>query len=272
MTAGGSAVVRRQLGARLHALREAAGKSLADVADAGLGSKAKISKIETGKSPVKIPDVRTLCWFYGADGATTDALAALAPGTQQPDWWETYSNVVVPDWFGLYVGLEESAAGLRCFDPVLIHGVLQTEDYARGVIGCEDGLEPEVIDQRVAFRMNRQQRVLRRSSTLSVVLGQAALSLIVGSPDVMTAQLEHLRRLGRGGQVAINILPWTAGPYPMLGSFTILDFVESDDPRVVYVEFSMGARYVEQPSQVAEYERVFQMLTKRSIPIEEWSP
>jgi transcriptional regulator with XRE-family HTH domain len=78
---GGSAVVRRQLGSKLRQLRLAAGKDVVDVTEAGLGSKAKMSRIETGKGSVRVADVRALCWLYGADAATTDALAALAPGT-----------------------------------------------------------------------------------------------------------------------------------------------------------------------------------------------
>jgi transcriptional regulator with XRE-family HTH domain len=97
MASAGSLVVRRQLGAKLRQLRMAAGKSLADVDAASLGSKAKLSRIESGKGPVKIADVRALCWLYGASDETTDALTALAPGTQQDDWWEAYGAAVVPD-------------------------------------------------------------------------------------------------------------------------------------------------------------------------------
>ena len=110
MSGAGSVVVRRQLGSKLRQLRLAAGKDVADVTEAGLGSKAKISRIETGKGPVKVADIRALCWLYGVDGPTTDALAALAPGTQQEDWWEAFGGAVVPDWFGLYAGLEAAAS------------------------------------------------------------------------------------------------------------------------------------------------------------------
>src|SRR4051795_11216256 len=136
MAGGGSVVVRRQLGSKLRQLRLAAGKDVIDVTEAGLGSKAKISRIETGKGPVRVADIRALCWLYGADNATTDALAALAPGTQQEDWWEAAGASVVPDWFGLYVGLEATAARIRCFEANLVHGLVQTADYARTVIGA----------------------------------------------------------------------------------------------------------------------------------------
>jgi hypothetical protein len=272
MAGAGSAVVRRQLGSKLRQLRLAAGKDVADVVTAGLASKAKMSRIEGGKGPVKIADVRALCWLYGASAETTEALAALAPGTQQEDWWETYENVVVPDWFGLYVGLEQSASRLRCFDPELVHGLLQTEDYARAVIESEDTLEPKVIAQRLQFRMDRQRRVLDGHPDLTVVLGAGALSLVVGSPDAMAAQLDHMRQLARDKVASIRFLPWSVGAYPMRGSFALLDFDSNDDPTVAYVEFSMGARYVEQSAQVEEYEHVFDVLLNKSVSIEEWSP
>src|SRR6478609_9224160 len=117
MSGGGSVVVRRQLGRRLRELRLRGGKDVLDVTEAGLGSKAKISRIETGKGPVRVADIRALCWLYGADNATTDALAALAPGTQQEDWWEAPGAGVVPDWFSLYAGLEATARRIRCFEP-----------------------------------------------------------------------------------------------------------------------------------------------------------
>src|SRR3954452_13914185 len=138
MAGGGSVVIRRQLGFKLRRLRLAAGKDVADVTEAGLGSKAKISRIETGRGAVKVADIRALCWLYGADPATTDALAALAPGTKQEDWWQDYGQAVVPDWFGLYAGREPAPSRIRCFEPEFVHGLLQTQDYARAVIAADD--------------------------------------------------------------------------------------------------------------------------------------
>ena len=171
MSGAGSVVVRRQLGSKLRQLRLAAGKDVADVTEAGLGSKAKISRIETGKGPVRVADIRGLCWLYGADNATTDALAALAPGTQQEDWWEAYGATVVPDWFGLYAGLEAAASTIRCFEPHVVHGLLQTPEYAHAVISADPRLSVEVVDQRVRFRLECQQT----KAQTTVVLGEAAL-------------------------------------------------------------------------------------------------
>src|SRR5687768_17301650 len=105
MPLAGSTVVRRQLGRHLRRLRDGAGKTDADVEEAGLASKAKLWRIETGKVTVKPGDVRGLCWLYGAEPRTIDALATLATGTRSQGWWEDYGH----RWSGLRLGLEETA-------------------------------------------------------------------------------------------------------------------------------------------------------------------
>lgn len=104
--------MRRSLGRRLRRLREAAGKTDRDVEEANLASRAKLWRIESGKTPVKVADVRALCWLYGADQPTTDALANLAVGTTTQGWWEVHGETL-PRWLGLYLGLEAAAAEIR---------------------------------------------------------------------------------------------------------------------------------------------------------------
>ncbi len=271
MSGGGSVVVRRQLGSKLRELRLRSGKKVADVVEAQIASRATISRIEAGQTPVKMAVVMALCWLYGADRATTDELVALAPGTQQEDWTELYPLAVLPDWFGLYVGLEQTASTLRCFDPELVHGLLQTESYARAVIEADPRLTPEIVEERVRFRMDRGRRVLARRPDLTIVLGAGALSLVVGSPEVMAEQIAHIREVVASGVAKVRVLPWSVGAYPMRGSFAILGFDGNSDPTVAYVEFSMGSRYVEPPDQVREYEEVFSNLLSKSVMVKEWT-
>ena len=260
MASAGSLVVRRQLGAKLRRLRMAAGKSLADVDAASLGSKAKLSRIESGKGPVKIADVRALCWLYGASDETTDALTALAPGTVQDDWWEAYGAAVVPDWFGLYTGLEAAASRIRAFEPQLVHGLVQTEDYARAAISADSRLSADVVEQRVKFRLERQ----RTQADLTIIMSEGALRLLAGSRSIMKAQIDHLRR----ADATVLVLPFSAGTYPLRGSFALLDFASDEDPSIAYIDGPPAARY--QPDERGEYEFVWQVIEDKSIPIEEW--
>jgi hypothetical protein len=259
---GGSAVVRRQLGSKLRQLRLAAGKDVVDVTEAGLGSKAKMSRIETGKGSVRVADVRALCWLYGADAATTDALAALAPGTQQEDWWEPLG--IVPGYFSLYPALEASASRIRSFEPQLVHGLLQTEEYARAVISADPQLSPEVVEQRVRFRMERQQRSM---DGISIIMGETALRMVVGSTEVMAEQLDRLRR----SRADVRILPFSSGPVPRSSFWAMFAFDAAEDPPVVYVEGARIARYLDKRADWAEYEAVWAILVERAVPIGDWS-
>ena len=267
MTGGGSVVVRRQLGIKLRQLRVQAGKSHADVVNAKIASRAKINRIESGKLPVKVSDVRTLCWLYGADDATTDALAALAPGTDADDWWEQYGDAV-PGWFNLYAGLEATASRLRWFDAEVIPGRVQTAEYAALVIGEDDPrLSPDIVEERVRFRM-RQQSALDTLPSAQFVLTEAAL--LFGPDDVMAAQLDHLRSVSAKPNVEVRILPFSAHTYPRRGSFILLDFEGDADPSVAYVEVPKGARYFDRPEDLREYEYVYDIIVKKSTPIGKW--
>jgi transcriptional regulator with XRE-family HTH domain len=266
----GPTLVRRQLGRRLRTLRETAGKTTSDVSV--VASRSKLWRIEEGRTTVRVGDARELARLYGADEDTVDAIGLLAQGTRTKGWWEDY-RAVVPDWFGLYIGLESSCNVLSNYHPELIHGLLQTPDYAREVIAIDGPTDDTVISARLRMRMNRQRAALERPDfQLRVILGAGALSLVIGSPDVMTAQVDHLRVIGSRENVDIRVLPWRVGAHLGLnGAFTLMDFLDPDDPPVVYEESLAGARYLEQEGQVAEYRRTFTLLHQQAVSIEEFT-
>jgi hypothetical protein len=193
MTGTGSVVVRRQLGSKLRHLRLAARKDVADVTAAGLGSKAKISRIETGKCPIKVADVRALCWLYGVDGPTTDSLADLALAARENDWWHPFGQLI-PTFSLLFVGLEGRATHIRSFEPRIVHGLLQTRAYATGIFRGDPQLSEETIEERVRFRLERQRQVFRPADrpNVEIILGESALRLQVGSVETLADQIRHL--------------------------------------------------------------------------------
>lgn len=270
MAISGPTVVRRQLGRSLKRLREDGGRTVDQVEEAGLGSRAKIWRIEAGRVPVKVADIWALCRFYGVEPDETDRLAALAAGTSAQGWWEAYSDVV-PDWFRLYVGLETAATEIRTFEGLLVPGELQTPDYARAVYRAAQPLDgEEAIERHVKLRLERQEALLGKVDPpqLAVIISQAVLAQEVGGTDVMAEQAEHLRTLDRRDNINIRILPFDRGAYPaMIGAFRILDFADAEDPDVVYIETQVGAHYLEKQRELAEYRRIFDLLTMQAVPI-----
>ncbi len=270
----GPTVVRRQLGRRLRRLREVAGKTERDLEEANLLSRAKLWRIESGRTPVKVPDVRALCWLYGVDEATTEALVALAVGTNEQGWQEDYGDVM-PGWFSLYLGLEATATQLYTYSAELIHGLLQTPDYVRALYqaGNPDS-DQEAIHRQIKLRQERQHVLTSREPPLrlTAVLNGAVLARLVGGTDVMAEQTRRLKELNELDHVEIRVLPWAVGAHAaMVSPFTILDFDAPDDPAVVYLESQTGAQYLEKSEELAEYRRIFDSVKVKSVPIEEFT-
>jgi transcriptional regulator with XRE-family HTH domain len=268
----GQRVVRRTLGRRLTRLRVASGKSRREVAEAKLGiSEPTLHRIETGKVPVTVANVRALCWLYGIDASITDALAELSLGTSQEEWWD--ASPVIPDWFKLYVGLEASASRIYSYDGEVIPGELQTEQYARAVFGAEQPADAEAADRHVKLRMQRQHALFARvpGPDVVTVLGEGALTRPVGGEAVLKAQIEHLHRVAQRGNVEIRVLPFSVGAHAaMAGAFRIMDFDDAEDPDVVYLETHVGAMYLEEPDEVDEYRRIFQLIRNEAIPVKDY--
>ncbi|WP_275413075.1 helix-turn-helix domain-containing protein [Rugosimonospora africana] len=269
----GQRVVRRALGRRLTRLRVAAGKLRREVAEEKLGiSEATLHRIENGKVPVTVANVRVLCWLYGVDKSATDALAELALGTNQQEWWDT--NPVIPEWFKLYVGLEASATRIFSYDGEVIPGELQTEEYARAVFTAENPGDDNAARRQVALRLDRQKMLFARTPRprLTTILGQGALTREVGGSDALGAQIDHLREINRQQHVDIRVLPWSVGAHAaMAGAFRILELDDPDDPDVVYLESHVGALYLEEPHEVEEYRRVFKLISCDTVPIDEYA-
>jgi transcriptional regulator with XRE-family HTH domain len=156
--------------------------------------------------------------------------------------------------FGQYLQVEETATTLRLWDPLVVPGLLQTEDYARALItGTGVGDSEELVTEFVALRMERQA-VLDREDPPHVcaILNLGALRYEIGSPDVMRGQLEHLVEIGHRPNVALHIVPAGAGAHPgLLGTLVIAGSGGRDRPDVAYLETPLSGWLLEDPEQVA---------------------
>ena len=253
-------------------LRVASGRSRRDVVEAKLGiSEPTLHRIETGKVPVTAANVRALCWLYGVDQSTTDALAELAVGTSQEEWWD--ASKLIPDWFKLYIGLEASATKICSYDGETVPGELQTEEYALAVYAAAQPGDDEGAARNVKLRLQRQRTMFARKPPPEVIciVGEGALARAVGGEHVMQAQLAHMTKTAKLPNVDVRVLPFSVGAHPaMAGPFRILNFDDVDDPDVVYLESHVGALYLEEPPELAEYRRIFELLYEASTPIAEF--
>ncbi|SRR5579875_1385 len=260
-------VRRKRLGIELRRLREEAGLTCEDVGQRLDCSGTRISRIETGRINVKPGDVRELLDIYGITGTEADSLVQLAREARRKGWWHTYGQVL-PSWFEAYIGLEAEAIRQRDFQSMVIPGLFQTEDYARAVIrAAPNAGSTEAVDRRVALRMERQA-ILNQASPpdLWVVLSESVLRVQVGNPSLMRSQLRHLVDLAERADITIQVLPFTtAALVHPVSPFTILEFPESADPAVVYLEHLTGSLFLERADEVQRYTVVFDHLRAEAL-------
>jgi transcriptional regulator with XRE-family HTH domain len=261
---GGPTVLRIMLGNQLRRLREAGGITPDEAGYEIRGSRSKISRIEHGRVGFKERDVEDLLTLYGVtDEELRVSMLTLARQANTPGWWAKY-NDVLPVWFEPYLGLETAASLIRSFELQFVHGLFQTEDYARAVtiLGYGPGAIDE-IERRVSVRV-RRQAVLTSADPPRVwfVIDEAALRRPMGGRQVMRAQLEHLLETTALPHVTIQVVPFRRGGHAAAGgSFTILRFAAPDLPDVVYLEQLTSALYLEERRDVDHYMEVMNRLS-----------
>lgn len=263
MSAGepGSVVRRMLLGSQLRRLREARGITREAAGYSIRASESKISRMELGRVSFKTRDVEDLLTLYDiTDEVERTSLLSLAKEANVAGWWHSYSDVL-PSWFPTYVGLEGAASLIRVYEVQFVHGLLQTEAYARAVVrrGMQGASEADV-ERRVALRMERQKHLVSENAPdLRIVLDEAALRRPYGDRDVMRGQLQHLIEISERPNVRLQVMPFSFGGHAgESGAFTILSFPESDLSDVVYLEQLTSALYLDKPEDVAQYERTLE--------------
>jgi transcriptional regulator with XRE-family HTH domain len=252
----GPTALRMMVGAQLRRLRESSGVSREQAAEAIRATHSKISRIELGRSGFKQRDLMDLLDLYGVtDPEERETLLDLARRAGEPGWWHRYQDIM-PAWLEPYIGLEQAASVIRTYEVQFVHGLMQTEDYARAVIsiGAGDASGSE-IERRVRLRVSRQRLLtLPDAPRLWAVLDEAALRRPFGGREVMRGQVEHLLRLTEEPGITLQVVPFRAGAHPAAGGpFTILRFPQPDLPDVVYLEQLNSALYLDKPEEVHLY-------------------
>ena len=277
----GPVVPRRRLGAELRTLREQAGLTIEEVAVELECSVSKVSRLETGQGIPKARDVRDLLDRYKVDDQSRrDRMMRWVRDGQRQGWWHDFSDVLapdpedplVPDNFSRYVALEQDASEVRSFENAFVHGLLQTEAYARVVLTAVSAGNSEATDRLVELRMRRQDRLYVDEDPLKihVLLDEAVLHRLVGGEQVMRAQLKKLVAEAQRPNITIQVFPFGAGVHRSTGGpFVVLAFPESDDNDLVYVEGHLGDIYLEKERDVEVYEEMFKELVDMSMTVEQ---
>lgn len=266
----GPTVRRRRLGSELRRLREAQSIKLEEVAERLGLAPSTLSRIETGKAPTRSAYLNSMLDLYGVDDPSQkQLLVEMAREGHRKGWWQVWEDVL-PTGFGIYVGLEAEAASLRVYEAQVVHGLLQTEEYARAVMTTvRRRHSPAEIERLVKLRMQRQEALAKAEPLeLWIILDEAVIRRSMGPPDLMRRQLDHMCEVSLMPNVTLQILEFSSGLHPALnGPFVIIEFPERFDPDVVYSEGVAGQSYIEERDrEVRARVEAFDLLRATALP------
>jgi hypothetical protein len=233
------------LGRQMKRDREAHGWSLRVFAARTGINYATLSRVETGHRPF----------------SEKLAMACDREFPERRGWYLTYyeeSKDWTPPGFRSWAEHEDRATVIRAWSPGVVHGLLETEDYARLMLSTVPGVNAEIISARLANRMQRQQRILfGPEPPLSYfVIDELSLYRCVGSPEVMAAELRHLAEVAALPHVTMQILP--AAQHPANAS----EFIVTDG--AAYVEHLMGGLVYTEPESIGTLARLFHTILSES--------
>lgn len=235
-----------RLGREISRLRELAGLTQAQLADATGWSRSLISALQRGTRTPKREQVEAL----------DDALAT--GGALLRLWANLVQNLDAPAWITEVVRSEEQSTEIRMYHLSLVPGVLQTEDYARVVFTYGNPLDrSETIERLVAGRLKRREVLMARGGpSLWAVIDEAVIRRTVGDPQVMSGQLALLIDLAESQAVRLQVVPDNTPLHPgRSGPFRLLTF--PDTAPLVYAEHAAGGELIDDHQEVRRFTAIF---------------
>ena len=266
-----SPVQSRRLARTLRRWREQAGYSVERAAEELLCGAGTVSRMETGDSAQPLR-VKAALEMYGAPPKLVADMVEAAKQRRRRGVLRRPYYDFVSKTFAEYLDLEYEASELTCFQSEIVHGLLQTEDYARALIHSAGAvIAADDMDKFLRLRMERQQRLSSdQPLRLRVILTEAALYTEVGGPAVLAAQLRHLIELSESAaNVEVRVLPFTSGGHPAVGcNYTVLSFPGAEngaEAEVVYTENVVNFVLQDGTDEVTRFLRVYDQVWGMSL-------
>jgi len=237
------------------------------VAEAMEWSLSKMNRIEMAKSGISINDLRALLPIYGiTDKGQADELLGLAravaraKGGRQDQWWRHYTEVAPAKLLEL-LDYESAASAISQFETIFAPGILQTEEYASVVLQVfyDEKSSADRVAALVDLRTRRKDLLTSEGAPrFTFVLDESVIHRVVGSPSIMSQQLQSLANVAELPNVTIQIVPFTAGLHPgMKQSFELIQFAEAPDENIVFLESPREDLISDDPEETQNYLEAF---------------
>ncbi|MGA4838152.1 helix-turn-helix domain-containing protein [Streptomyces sp. G45] len=256
----GAGAHRRALAGHLRRCRDHAGVDSRQAARCISASESTLSRVETGLGALKEDQVERLLDLYGVrDPQERNRIALLVREAAQPEVWQPYAQVA-PASLRPLLAMEPAARRIISYEPQLVPGWLQTEEYAQTVLRAAHPTLPRAeIDHLVRLRRQRLQMLRRPTQppVLLAVMDSEVLRRQIGTPGVMYRQIRYLLELLEElpYQLYLQIAPLEVGAAGVIGHPVVhLRFFTPDYlPDMVYLEQYEGAVYHDKPANAERY-------------------
>jgi transcriptional regulator with XRE-family HTH domain len=223
---------RRQLGALLTKLRVEAGLTQAEVARRLERTDSTISRIEGGQPP-DIHLMRAMLDLYTVTVDRWKPIEDMRARAKEKGWWHAYRLDGLGDDYGYgygYVPMEAEASRVHSFQLALVPGLLQTEEYMRAVFATSSQVPIKQVNNEVAARLKRQERLFGDDPLALHVVMDESLLWRGFEWEVMSAQLARIAEMAELPNVTVQVMPASVGPHEgFSGMFTVLGFPDEPD-------------------------------------------
>lgn len=247
----------------LRKIRDDAGVSSGIEAGRRAGfSQAKVSRMESGQLVPSPEDADRYARALSASAADRRRLVGMVRDLHEQHRAAAPARVSVSRSAAHEQRVRRNEAGARriaVFHPLIIPGLLQTEEYIRAVFASGD-LSPAAAQARVAERLLRARILDEPARHFTFILTAGALGWRVGNPETMVRQIEHIAETSHRPQVRIGVVPWgvAATVFPPCG-FDVYD------EHTVVVGVVGGAAYYNDPADVSRYLAMLAVLEELAV-------
>jgi hypothetical protein len=250
----------------LRDLLDRAGKTPADVEDRLACSQAKVSRILNGRVGIRLAELESILTLCNATDAEIASIKDKWQEARAPSQTVT-SLADIPPKLRSLVRLQFEASVISYVQPIVIPGLLQTDNFARAIAEADEFVDGTEVERVVTIRKRRGELLDRPNPpTIRAVISEGALRDVIGGPAVMIEQLEWLAKLSRRPNVEIRVRPHIAGALgTMSGAVTVLEFSDPEDSPSVYLEHPAGGEWVEEAGAVDRFKRVFDKASQGSL-------
>ncbi|MFL6118247.1 Scr1 family TA system antitoxin-like transcriptional regulator [Actinophytocola sp.] len=262
-------VANWELVLRLKERREQVGVSVNDLTNEFRFTRNYWSAIENERKIVPEKTLRSLFTMFEFSEEDCEQLLQLREIAKENGWWNQYSALFDGELQRLF-GLEHGAQGIRDYETLLIPGLLQTAEYARAIMNSDATVRQVEVEQRVAVRLRRQERLRGGNPAyLTVIMSEAALRQQIGGRAVLRGQLEHLLATMEEfpDNVEIRVIPFAATACTLFGAGTmrLLDFHSPRLPRVAWLESVSTRAVITDPTRVRDITIAFNEALERTL-------